>query len=69
MVSIHPSIGYYDIALLLHEKYETKKIIYKLSQFNTYKQSLKKEFKFYQLRENRLDNILFEDQHLLKLKI
>jgi len=69
MVSIHPSIGYYDIELLLHEKYETKKIIYKLSQFNTYKQSLKKEFEFYQLRENRLDNILFEDQHLLKLKI
>ena len=31
MVSIHPSIGYYDIAFLLHEKYETKKIIYKYS--------------------------------------
>ena len=36
MVSIHPSIGYYEIAFLLHEKYETKNIIYKLSQFNTY---------------------------------
>ena len=26
MDSIHPSIVYYDIALLLHEKYETKKL-------------------------------------------
>lgn len=69
MLSIHPLINYYDIVLLLHEKYNITKILYSLSQFNTYKKNLKNENKFYQERENLIDNIKFENENLLKIKI
>ena len=46
MLSIHPIISYYDIIYILHEKYNTKKV-YKQSNFNNYKNSLKQENKNY----------------------
>ena len=69
ILSIHPNILYYDIIYLLHEKYNTKKIVYKQTIFNNYKNGLKHEFKFNIQRENRIDDIKFENENLLKVKI
>ena len=66
---IHPTIGYYDIALQLNEKYNINTILYKQQQFNTYKNNQKKINNFNNDREQRLDNILFDKKHLLKTKI
>ena len=68
MLSIHPIISYYYIIYILHEKYNTKKV-YKQSNFNNYKNSLKQEIKFNTQRENRIDDLMFENQNLLKVKI
>ena len=68
MLSIHPIISYYYIIYILHEKYNTKKV-YKQSNFNNYKNSLKQEIKFNTQRGNRIDDLMFENQNLLKVKI
>ena len=68
MLLIHPIISYYYIIYILHEKYNTKKV-YKQSNFNNYKNSLKQEIKFNTQRENRIDDLMFENQNLLKVKI
>ena len=46
MLENQPTIGYYDISLILYEKYNINKIIYKLAQFNSYKKYLKKNINF-----------------------
>ena len=53
----------------MHEKYNTQKIIYSLSQFNNFKIFLKKENTYYYDPENSIDNIKFENETLLKIKI
>ena len=47
----------------------TQKKVYKQSNFNNYKNSLKQEIKFNTQRENRIDDLMFENQNLLKVKI
>jgi len=37
ILPIHPLISCYDIVLILHKNNNIKKILYSLSQFNTYK--------------------------------
>ena len=69
MLENQPTIGYYDIAHILYEKYNINKILYKLSQFNSYKKYIKKEHKFYYDRENRLDEITLNKIRLLKMKL
>ena len=49
--SIQPNLQYYDIALLLKEKYDCEKIVYRLSQFNNYKKRNIKHIKFNDIRE------------------
>ena len=44
--SIQPNLQYYDISLLLKEKYDCEKIVYRLSQFNNYKKRTIKNIKF-----------------------
>ena len=46
-----------------------QKKVYKQSNFNNYKNSLKQEIKFNTQRENRIDDLMFENQNLLKVKI
>ena len=53
----------------LNEKYNINTILYKQQQFNTYKSNQKKINIFNNDREQRLDNILFDNKPLLKTKI
>ena len=69
MLENQPTIGYYDISLILYKKYNINKIIYKLTQFNSYKKYIKKEYKFYYDREIRLDEIELNKIRLLKMKL
>ena len=69
MLTIHPLIGYYNIVLILHEKYNLTKILYSLTQFNIYKKAIKKENKYYYDREKIIDEIKFNNENLLKVKL
>ena len=67
--SIQPNLQYYDIALLLKEKYDCEKIVYRLSQFNNYKKRTIKNIKFNDKREETIDLIELNKEKLLKVKI
>ena len=67
--SIQPNLQYYDIPLLLKEKYNCEKIVYRLSQFNNYKKRTIKNIKFDDKREEMIDSIELNKEKLLKVKI
>ena len=67
--STQPNLHYYDIALLLKEKYNIEKITYSLSQFNNYKKRFVKTIKYNDNREEIIDSIELNKEKLMKFKI
>ena len=55
--------------MLLKEKYNCEKIVYRLSQFNNYKKRTIKNIKFNDKREEMIDSIELNNEKLLKVKI
>ena len=55
--------------MLLKEKYNCEKIVYRLSQFNNYKKRTIKNIKFNDKREEMIDSIELNKEKLLKVKI
>ena len=55
--------------MLLKEKYNCEKIVYRSSQFNNYKKRTNKNIKFNDKREEMIDSIELNKEKLLKVKI